>query len=79
MKLIDRYVLVKNKYPNYIVLIKCGKFYNTFYKDALYINRVLDYRLIDKRVGFPIDILDKINLCEYILVDNFNIKFIRQL
>lgn len=79
MRLIDRYILIKNKYPNYIVLIKCGSFYNTFYNDALHINKRFGYKLINNKVGFPIGVLDKINLCKYILVDNLSIRMIKQL
>ena len=79
MRLIDRYILIKNKYPNYIVLIKCGNFYNTFYNDALYINKRFGYKLINNKFGFPIGVLDKINLCKYILVDNLSIRMIKQL
>ena len=76
MKLIERYKLIKSKYPDYIVLIKCGTFYNTFYKDAEYISRFQGYRIIDNRVGFPISILNSINISNYVLVDNLEVRVV---
>ena len=68
----DRYKKLKKKYPNSVVLIKSGSFYNTYEDDAILIHELLGYRLVNKRVGFPIYNLYKINVLQnYVLVDNY--------
>ena len=62
MTLRDRYKKLKKKYPNSVVLIKSGSFYNTYEDDAILIHELLGYRLVNKRVGFPIYNLYKINV-----------------
>ena len=72
MTLRDRYKKLKKKYPNSVVLIKSGSFYNTYEDDAILIHELLGYRLVNKRVGFPIYNLFKINVLQnYVLVDNY--------
>lgn len=72
MTLRDRYKKLKKKYPNGVVLIKSGSFYNTYEDDAILIHELLGYRLVNKRVGFPIYNLYKINVLQnYVLVDNY--------
>ena len=72
MTLSDRYKKLKKKYPNSVVLIKSGSFYNTYEDDAILIHELLGYRLVNKRVGFPIYNLYKINVLQnYVLVDNY--------
>ena len=70
----DRYKKLKKKYPNSVVLIKSGSFYNTYEDDAILIHELLGYRLVNKRVGFPIYNLYKINVLQnYVLVDNYTL------
>ena len=60
MKLIDRYIKLKAKYPNDVVLIKNGYFYNTYYDDALLISNLCNYKINNNKVGFPINNLSNI-------------------
>ena len=74
MTLRDRYKKLKKKYPNSVVLIKSGSFYNTYEDDAILIHELLGYRLVNKRVGFPNYNLYKINVIQnYVLVDNYTL------
>ncbi len=47
----DIYSLYKEKYPEYVVMIKVGKFYKS--KDAEIFNYLFDYQIKDEIVGFP--------------------------
>ena len=49
MKCIDKYNNIKNKYQEYIVLIKIGTFYSTFYNDAIILNYLFNYKIINNK------------------------------
>ena len=79
MKLYEKYLINKNKYNNYVVLIKSGIFIETFDKDAIIINKLLGYKLINNnniRLGFSDKALNKVllelrdNQINYVLIDN---------
>lgn len=53
MKLHDIFKCEKSTYLDAVVLIKNGKFYVTFDNDALILHHLLDYKIINNRVGFP--------------------------
>lgn len=58
--LYDKYLEIKKKYPEHIVLLKSGRFYKTFDTDAVIINYLLNYNVIDNKIGFPIESLFKV-------------------
>ena len=63
----------------YLEIRKVGLFYNAFDNDALIINYLLDYKIINGRCGFPINAIDKVlNLLDEkkinYKVDNDDIK-----
>ncbi len=64
MKLIDCYNYYKDKYPNYIVFIKSGNFYDVFGDDTKIVSYLLDYQINKfngiKKLGFPIGSLAKV-------------------
>ena len=64
MKLIDCYNYYKDKYPNYIVFIKSGNFYDVFGEDTKIISYLLNYRINEfngiKKLGFPVNSLFKV-------------------
>lgn len=60
MKLVDKYIMYKEKYPNYIILIKCGNFYNTYFDDAILLSCLCNYKIINNKIGFPVTSLNKV-------------------
>lgn len=60
MKSKNLYFNLKDKYPDYLVLIKVGVFYITFDKDATILNYLYNYQINKDKVGFPIKLIDKI-------------------
>lgn len=60
MKTIDQYNNIKKQYQNYVVLLKVGSFYITYHDDAYILNHLFSYQIKDKKVGFPIGIIEKI-------------------
>lgn len=60
MKLREKYSYLKREYSDFIVLIKSGSFYITYENDALILNNIFNYQIINNKVGFPIRSIDKI-------------------
>ena len=58
--LYDKYLEIKRKYQEYIILLKSGRFYKTFDTDAVIINYLLNYNVIDNKIGFPLESLFKV-------------------
>ena len=56
----EKYLELKNKYKDQMIFIKSGKFYSTFDDDAVIINYLSGYKLLENRVGFPINCMFKI-------------------
>ena len=52
-KLYDKYKNLKNDFKESVVIIKSGIFYYTFDNDAYIMNHLLEYKIIDNKVGFP--------------------------
>lgn len=63
---------IKLKNKESIVLVKCGTFYNTYNEDAYTINKILNYKIYDKRVGFPVSSLFDV----VIKLNNYNLDVI---
>lgn len=78
--MLEKYYKYKLDYRDYLILIKCGSFYECIDTDAFIINKITNYKL--KRLsntfkaGFPINTLDKVidklfdENINYIIVDN---------
>ena len=64
MKLKDVYSTYKNKYQEYIILIKCGNFYEILGEDAEVANTIFNYKIKElsniKKAGFPIIALNRV-------------------
>lgn len=64
MKLIERYFEYKEKYPQYILIVKVGMFYEIYGTDTKIMNELFDYKIVNymntKRVGFPSASLNKV-------------------
>ncbi len=60
MKLKDKHKELKKQYPTSIILIKSGNFYTTYNEDALILNSIFLYQIINNRIGFPLNSLDKV-------------------
>ena len=56
----DKYINIKKEYEDYVIIIKAGNFYYTYYNDAYIISYIFKYQIRDNRVGFPINAKDKI-------------------
>lgn len=77
--MLEKYYKYKMDYREYLVLLKCGNFYEVIDNDAFIMNTIFNYKL--KRlsntfkVGFPVSslnsILNKLNECRinYIIVN----------
>lgn len=61
MKLKDKYNDLSNLYSEYIVLIKSGNFYLTFGDSAKIMNYLFSYQIINEKLGFPLNSLDKVS------------------
>lgn len=80
MKLKDTYNRYKQKYPKFVIMIKCGSFYEAYGEEAYILNNLFDYKIKDvgglKRVRFPIisfnKVIDKLKRFKinYIIVEN---------
>lgn len=64
MKMIDKYLEVKEQYKYSIIIIKSGIFYVSFNEDAKILSYLFNYKVKDNSdyliVGFPEKVLDKI-------------------
>lgn len=60
MKIKQKYSYLKKEYIDSVILIKSGSFYVTYENDALIINNIFNYQIVNGRVGFPIKSIDKI-------------------
>lgn len=60
MKLKEQYLSYKLQYSDAVVLLKSGMFYLTFCQDAYLIHSLLGYKIINDKVGFPVDSATKV-------------------
>ena len=56
----QKYFIVKGRYKDYIIFVKSGNFWNSFYGDALIIHSLTNYSFKNYHVGFPSKVLDKV-------------------
>lgn len=68
---------IKELFPEYVVLIKIGTFYEVYNKDAIILSYLFQYKIKtlssnDKVCGFPIKSINKIKF----ILENKNINYI---
>ena len=77
----DKYIDLKNKYLEYIIMIKVGNFYHSYDDDGIILNYLFNYKIKDNSmVGFPVSSLDKVKrrlekekvICGYHTVINWD-------
>lgn len=83
MNVVNIVKAIKQIHPEYIVLIKIGKFYYSYSKDAYIVSYIFNYKLkiVEENIrvcAFPVFILNKImakleeNKINYIVIDRRN-------
>ena len=64
MKLIEAYKKYKEKYPKYVIIIRCGSFSEVYGEEVYILNNIFGYKIKNvngnKRVGFPLTGYDKV-------------------
>lgn len=74
--MIENYIDLKLTYKNYLIILKTGVFYISINEDAFILNKLFNYKIKEfnnyKRVGFPINSLNKILK----RLDKLNINYI---
>ncbi len=50
----EAYLELKKEFPESIVMIKSGIFMLTFDSDAIIVSKILNYQVINNKLGFPI-------------------------
>ena len=60
MKLIDKYKMYKKQYPYYILIMKEGIFFKTFYNDALIIWYLFEYKYVNDITSFGTTLYDRV-------------------
>ncbi len=62
--MLEKYYKYKLDFRDYLILIKCGSFYECIDTDAFIINKIMGYKLKNLsstfKVGFPVSIIDKV-------------------
>lgn len=81
--MLDLFRYLKIQYKDYLILFKIGSFYTSFGEDAIILNKVFNYKLVDMKnnikAGFPLTNYEKnINIIEklkinYIIIEKENI------
>ena len=60
MKIRDQYNILKVDYMSAIVFIKSGNFVVTYGDDAFILNYLFSYQIRDGKLGFPVNVLNRI-------------------
>lgn len=58
--MLNKYYELKLNYDTYLIFIKKGNFYYCYKEDAYIIHYLLNYKLIDESVAFPLNAIDKV-------------------
>lgn len=84
MKLVATYKSYKEKYPKYVIIIKCGTFYEVYGEEIYILNNIFGYKIKEvgglARVGFPITsynkVTNKLNIFKinYLVIDGGVLK-----
>ncbi len=60
----EQYISLKKEYEHYLILLKSGNFYISLNNDAIIMNNIFEYKILDNnsyiKIGFPITSLNKI-------------------
>lgn len=59
----EQYISLKKEYENYLILLKSCNFYISLNNDAIIMNNIFDYKIIDNnyiKIGFPVTTLNKV-------------------
>ena len=71
MRLMETYKDYKERFPKYVIIIKCGNFYEVFNEDSYVIHNLCNYKVRivgdNRKLGFPILAYNKV-------IDNLNKK-----
>lgn len=76
MNIENVYEELKKDYPNYLVLIINGKFYDALYDDGKILHIIQNYKYLRNRSGFPVnslnDVTDRLSLyhVNYVVFNN---------
>lgn len=76
----NKYEKYKEKYEKVLILFKSGTFYKCYYEDAYIMNYLFNYKIVDGKLGFPIQSFNKIENrlklynVGFITIDNTNIE-----
>ena len=60
MKIKDKYKELKYLNFNKVILIKSGNFYISYDEDAIVLNHLFSYQIVNNKIGFPLVTLSKI-------------------
>ena len=81
MKIKDKYSELKKQKEDFLVLIKSGTFYVTYYDDAKIMSYIFNYQINNDKIGFPISNLENVTrnletqkISYYIYTDENTIK-----
>lgn len=58
--MLNKYYELKSNYDTYLIFIKKGNFYYCYKEDAYIIHYLLNYKLIDNAVAFPLNAINKV-------------------
>ena len=60
MKIVNKYMNLKNEYQDSFIFIKSGTFFHTFLNDAIILRYIFGYQIIENRSSFPTQSKDKV-------------------
>ena len=72
MKIKDKYKELKYLNFNKVILIKSGNFYISYDEDAIVLNHLFSYQIVNNQIGFPLVTLPKIKE----KLDELNVDYI---
>lgn len=72
MKIKDKYKELKYLNFNKVILIKSGNFYISYDEDAIVLNHLFSYQIVNNKMGFPLVTLPKIKE----KLDELNVDYI---
>ena len=56
----ELYLKIKEKYVNFVCMVKCGSFYRSYGEDAYILWKFFKYKVVDDKVGFPSSVVDNV-------------------
>ena len=62
----DKYYQYKLEYKEYVIIIKSGNFYTCLDSDAIVMNQIFNYKIVEttnqKKIGFPLNSINKVKV-----------------